>query len=69
MAPAVDDAGTGRATAAPAGNAPILALLAALAAIAPALAGCSASDCAYYGNPDYQVHCVITGPSPTGGNN
>jgi len=39
----------------------------ALVAISAALTSCSISNCAYYGDPDYQVHCVITGPAPEGG--
>jgi hypothetical protein len=42
-------------------------LAAASVAISAALTGCSISDCAYYGDPDYRVHCVITGPAPAGG--
>jgi hypothetical protein len=51
------------------GRARIFRRVAAFAAIAATLAGCSLSNCAYYGDPDYHVRCVITGPSPTGGNN
>jgi hypothetical protein len=32
-----------------------------------AIAGCSAKDCAYYGNADASARCVVVGPAPTGG--
>ena len=44
-----------------------LLLIAAVAIILAALAGCSVQDCAFYGGGDTSVRCVITGPSPTGG--
>ncbi len=44
-----------------------LLLIAAIVFNLAALAGCSLSDCAYYGGGNSSVHCVITGPSPTGG--
>ncbi len=35
--------------------------------VAGALAGCSISDCAFYGETDTSVRCVVRGPSPVGG--
>jgi hypothetical protein len=46
----------------------ILRLVVAIGAVATTLASCSLSDCAYYGNPDSSVRCVITGPNPRGSN-
>ena len=44
-----------------------IALVAAIIASVAALAGCSNSDCAYYGEPDANTRCVVVGPSPVGG--
>jgi hypothetical protein len=36
-------------------------------ALSPALASCSASDCAYYGSPDANTRCVVISAPTTGG--
>jgi hypothetical protein len=38
-----------------------------MAVMIAVLAGCSITDCAYYGGADASMRCVVTGPSPTGG--
>ena len=35
--------------------------------LSPALASCSARDCAYYGSPDANTRCVVIGAPTTGG--
>jgi class 3 adenylate cyclase len=35
--------------------------------LSPALASCSASDCAYYGSPDANTRCVVISAPTTGG--
>jgi hypothetical protein len=35
--------------------------------LSPALASCSASDCAYYGSPDANTRCVVISAPATGG--
>jgi hypothetical protein len=35
--------------------------------LSAALAGCSASDCAYYGSPDANTRCVVISAPTTGG--
>lgn len=49
------------------GTAETIALVAAIIAAVAALAGCSNSDCAYYGDPDANSRCVVVGPSPVDG--
>ena len=44
-----------------------IALVAAIVAAVAAPAGCSNSDCAYYGDPDTNTRCVVVGPSPADG--
>jgi hypothetical protein len=36
-------------------------------ALSPALASCSARDCAYYGSPDANTRCVVISAPTTGG--
>lgn len=45
----------------------IFLLIGAIVIMSGAVTGCTFNDCAYYGDPDYHVHCVITGPNPRGG--
>jgi len=35
--------------------------------LSPALASCSARDCAYYGSPDANTRCVVISAPTTGG--
>jgi hypothetical protein len=35
--------------------------------LSPALAGCSARNCAYYGSPDANTRCVVISAPTTGG--
>ena len=35
--------------------------------LSPALASCSAKDCAYYGSPDANTRCVVISAPTTGG--
>ena len=35
--------------------------------LSPALASCSARDCAYYGSPDANARCVVISAPITGG--
>ena len=35
--------------------------------LSPALASCSAKDCAYYGSPDGNTRCVVISAPTTGG--
>jgi hypothetical protein len=58
---------TGPAVAGLKDTAETIALVAAIVASVAALAGCSNSDCAYYGEPDANTRCVVVGPSPVDG--
>jgi hypothetical protein len=42
-------------------------ILAAAIVLSPALASCSAKDCAYYGRPDANTRCVVISAPTTGG--
>jgi uncharacterized protein GlcG (DUF336 family) len=55
------------AVAGPKHTAGTIVLLAAIVASVAAPAGCSNSDCAYYGDPDANTRCVVVGPSPVDG--
>jgi hypothetical protein len=61
----VTDGRTGRAGLK--GAAGTIALVAAIVTAVAAPAGCSNSDCAYYGDPDTNTRCVVVGPSPADG--
>jgi hypothetical protein len=43
------------------------AILGTALALSPALASCSARDCAYYGSPDTNTRCVVISAPTTGG--
>jgi hypothetical protein len=41
-------------------------ILATAIVLSPALASCSAGDCAYYGSPDANTRCVVISAPVTG---
>jgi hypothetical protein len=65
--------GDGRASARPVGPVRRIkirsgaVILGAAIVLSPALASCSARDCAYYGSPDANTRCVVVGAPTTGG--
>jgi hypothetical protein len=56
-----------RAGAAPMATVAGAAILGTALALSPALASCSARDCAYYGSPDANTRCVVISAPTTGG--
>ena len=42
-------------------------ILGTVIVLSPALASCSARDCAYYGSPDANTRCVVISAPTTGG--